>query len=102
MALNSPAGYAGAIHRGHTDHHAHCHASGKTRKWSRSGTDDYVVKPFSPRELLAEYAVMRRSSRRTLKTNFAEDLSGHDIPAGEPQGNYIHLGPRNIGCWNSS
>lgn len=61
-----------------------------------AGTDDYVIKPFSPRELLARIrAVLRRSS--------PADNSGQ-ITAGElvmdtvshrvnHKGNLIHLGP---------
>ena len=61
-----------------------------------AGTDDYVIKPFSPRELLARIrAVMRRSS--------STDDQGR-VHAGELtldtrsrrvlfQGNEIHLGP---------
>jgi two-component system OmpR family response regulator len=42
------------------------------------GADDYVVKPFNPRELIARIrAVLRRTSGQAVKTAPAESL-GHD------------------------
>jgi two-component system phosphate regulon response regulator PhoB len=61
-----------------------------------AGTDDYVVKPFSPRELLARIrAVMRRSSPSDAEGQIvAEDLVLDTISRRvSHQGNYIHLGP---------
>jgi two-component system phosphate regulon response regulator PhoB len=61
-----------------------------------SGADDYIVKPFSPSELVARLrAVMRRSqlsmSDELLRFSDIElDTSGHRVSrAGKP----IHLGP---------
>jgi two-component system, OmpR family, phosphate regulon response regulator PhoB len=61
-----------------------------------AGTDDYVVKPFSPRELLARIrAVMRRSSPSDAEGQIvAEDLVLDTISRRvSHQGKYIHLGP---------
>jgi len=61
-----------------------------------SGADDYVVKPFSPNELIARLrAVIRRarpaSRAETLRfSDLALDLSAHKVARG---GKPIHLGP---------
>ncbi|MGB8182221.1 MAG: phosphate regulon transcriptional regulator PhoB [Stellaceae bacterium] len=61
-----------------------------------SGADDYVVKPFSPNELIARLrAVIRRarpaSTAETLRFSDLElDLSAHKVARG---GKPIHLGP---------
>lgn len=61
-----------------------------------SGADDYVVKPFSPNELIARLrAVIRRarpaSNAETLRfSDLALDLSAHKISR---DGKPIHLGP---------
>jgi two-component system phosphate regulon response regulator PhoB len=61
-----------------------------------SGADDYVVKPFSPTELIARLrAVMRRAQPATAEdvlrfSDVAMDLVAHRVTrAGRP----IHLGP---------
>ena len=61
-----------------------------------SGADDYVVKPFSPNELIARLrAVIRRarpaSAAEMLRfSDLALDLSAHKVARG---GKPIHLGP---------
>ena len=61
-----------------------------------SGADDYVVKPFSPNELIARLrAVIRRarpaSTAETLRfSDLSLDLSAHKISR---DGKPIHLGP---------
>ncbi|NVK22468.1 MAG: phosphate regulon transcriptional regulator PhoB [Kangiellaceae bacterium] len=62
-----------------------------------AGADDYVVKPFSPRELLARVqAVLRRSGSAvqvTDKMTYGEiqiDTAGHRVLV---KGDEIHLGP---------
>ncbi len=61
-----------------------------------SGADDYVVKPFSPNELIARLrAVIRRARPATAAETleFADvslDLAGHRVSRG---GTPIHLGP---------
>jgi len=61
-----------------------------------SGADDYVVKPFSPNELIARLrAVIRRarpaSNAETLRfSDLALDLSAHKVSR---DGKSIHLGP---------
>lgn len=64
-----------------------------------SGADDYVVKPFSPRELVARVqAILRRSSRDELFSGPAEVTHGKltvDFRAGEVRvaENELHLTP---------
>lgn len=62
-----------------------------------AGADDYVVKPFSPRELLARVqAVLRRSSKGTNTSeqiahgNIQLDTAGHRVLI---NGEEVHLGP---------
>ncbi|MDE1967269.1 MAG: phosphate regulon transcriptional regulator PhoB [Alphaproteobacteria bacterium] len=61
-----------------------------------SGADDYVVKPFSPNELIARLrAVIRRArpaaNAETLRfSDLALDLSAHKVSR---DGKLIHLGP---------
>ncbi|HXP30217.1 MAG TPA: phosphate regulon transcriptional regulator PhoB [Stellaceae bacterium] len=61
-----------------------------------SGADDYVVKPFSPNELIARLRAVIRRARPSASAevlnfgNVALDLSAHRVSrAGEP----VHLGP---------
>ncbi len=62
----------------------------------RVGADDYVTKPFSPRELTARIkAVLRRSSPegdndRIEVDGLVLDMLGHRVKA---QGTDVHLGP---------
>ena len=61
-----------------------------------AGTDDYVIKPFSPRELLARIrAVLRRSTPANNQGQIvAEDLVVDTISRRvSHRGNEIHLGP---------
>ncbi|WP_417445899.1 phosphate regulon transcriptional regulator PhoB [Kangiella sp.] len=62
-----------------------------------AGADDYVVKPFSPRELLARVqAVLRRSGRggntseQISHGNIQLDTAGHRV---QINGEEVHLGP---------
>ena len=62
-----------------------------------AGADDYVVKPFSPRELLARVqAVLRRSgkgsnpSEQIAHGNIQLDTAGHRVLI---NGEEVHLGP---------
>jgi two-component system phosphate regulon response regulator PhoB len=61
-----------------------------------SGADDYVVKPFSPTELIARVrAVLRRtrpalSEERLISGDIVMDLGTHRVSRG---GKPIHLGP---------
>lgn len=60
-----------------------------------SGADDYVTKPFSPRELISRInAVLRRSQPTTAQAVTAGaltiDLAGHRVSAGDTE---IKLGP---------
>jgi len=61
-----------------------------------SGADDYVVKPFSPNELVARLkAVIRRARPNTTAetlsySDIALDLSAHKVARG---GKPVHLGP---------
>ena len=61
-----------------------------------AGTDDYVVKPFSPRELLARIrAVTRRSNPadeqgRLIVGHLTLDTVAHRVLAGDEE---IHMGP---------
>ena len=61
-----------------------------------SGADDYVVKPFSPNELIARLKAVIRRARHAVSAevlrfgNLAIDLAAHRVTrAGEP----VHLGP---------
>lgn len=61
-----------------------------------SGADDYIVKPFSPNELLARAkAVLRRSSPALAEDkltyeDISMDLSEHKVTRGDTS---VHLGP---------
>ena len=61
-----------------------------------SGADDYVVKPFSPNELIARLKAVIRRARPAVSAevlrfgNLSLDLAAHRVTrAGEP----VHLGP---------
>jgi len=62
-----------------------------------AGADDYVVKPFSPLELIARIkAVLRRSQKNNKKNELVcdeliMDLSSHQVTA---KGESIELGPK--------
>lgn len=61
-----------------------------------SGADDYVVKPFSPEELIARVRAVLRRSRPALSADALSfedirmDLAGHRVTRG---GRALHLGP---------
>ncbi len=61
-----------------------------------SGADDYIVKPFSPRELIARIQAVLRRTRPVLTTKQIEyhgltvDIDMHKAKFGETS---IHLGP---------
>ncbi len=62
-----------------------------------AGADDYVVKPFSPRELLARVqAVLRRTGATTKVSeqlqhgDISIDIAGHRVTI---RGQEVHLGP---------
>jgi two-component system phosphate regulon response regulator PhoB len=61
-----------------------------------AGCDDYVLKPFSPRELIARiHAVLRRSSPtdeqgRIAAGDLVLDTLSHKVSAGDKE---VHLGP---------
>ena len=61
-----------------------------------TGADDYVVKPYSPREVVARLKGLLRRSNPSLSSETIEyadivmDLAQHKVNRG---GNFIHLGP---------
>ena len=61
-----------------------------------SGADDFVIKPFSPREVMARVRALLRRTRPALsdeKLSFADinmDLAAHKVTRGDKS---IHLGP---------
>ncbi len=61
-----------------------------------SGADDFVIKPFSPREVMARVRALLRRARPALsdeKLSFADihmDLAAHKVSRGDKS---IHLGP---------
>lgn len=61
-----------------------------------SGADDFVIKPFSPREVMARIRALLRRARPALsgeKLNFADiqmDLAAHKVTRAQKS---IHLGP---------
>ena len=68
------------------------------------GADDYVAKPFEPRELLARiHALMRRSSGTLATTPHGTAPAavglGAQEPAGDPDGAIAPSVPRSFGGW---
>ena len=65
-----------------------------------SGADDYMVKPFSPKELIARIRAILRRSRPVLTKRSVEyagihiDIAGHKV---NYNGTPIHLGPTEFG-----
>ncbi|MCX7897564.1 MAG: phosphate regulon transcriptional regulator PhoB [Rhodocyclaceae bacterium] len=61
-----------------------------------AGADDYLAKPFSPRELVARIAAVLRRSERSREAEVLEagglrlDRASHRVTAGERP---VHLGP---------
>lgn len=65
-----------------------------------SGADDYIVKPFSPKELIARIKAILRRSRPVFSTKILEyagikiDIASHKVTYGKKT---IHLGPTEFG-----